>query len=89
MIHRLYQDTLKSLFKYDPKTGELFSKKTKKRLGGEGLKRGRKVRFLGRKTPIARVAWTIYYGKDPGDCNVLHINGDHTDDCIENLRIAK
>ncbi len=50
-------------------------------------KEGRK--FVGinrRQYAVARVLWKMYTCRDPGALYVDHINGDHTDDRICNLR---
>ncbi len=58
-----------------------------KTIAGSAGKEGR--RFVGihrRQFAVARVLWKMYTCRDPGALYVDHINGDHTDDRICNLR---
>jgi hypothetical protein len=36
----------------------------------------------------ARIAWALFYGEDPGNFTIDHINRDRQDDRISNLRLA-
>lgn len=90
---------LRSILRYEPETGRLYWKHESR--GGfknsvlihlEGDEAGctrkdgrRVVRVCGRLFMSYRVAWAIYYGVWP-DLEIDHINGDRTDDRLENLR---
>ncbi len=44
------------------------------------------VGINGRTYPIGRILWKMHTGRDPGSLYIDHINGDVTDNRIENLR---
>lgn len=79
------QDTLRSLFDYDPLTGIFRRKRDGKRVGwvSDGYIRIK----IGRKDFLAhRLAWKYSYGIEPDVTD--HANGDGTDNRLANLRAA-
>jgi hypothetical protein len=89
----LTADKLRELFSYDPETG-VFTRIA----GGQGARPGRQVGWfdvvgrrevavLGKRYKLHRLAWLYVHGKWPSAC-IDHINGDHGDNRIANLREA-
>ncbi len=87
--------TLREYFHYNPDNGELSWKKA----AGRKIKPGRvvsnktsngyiQVQLKGRMYTGHRIAWALFYGKDPGDYQVDHINGVRHDNRIVNLRLV-
>ena len=68
---------------YNPKTGQLYRKG--KPVGCVGSDGYLIVTLDGKQLKAHRVAWAIHHGKFP-EGHVDHINGDRTDNRIENLR---
>lgn len=92
----LRQETVKQLFDYIPETGEFIRLKTtshnaKKGQITKGSKDhyGRYVLSINNKQYKAhRIAWVYSYGEIPEGLQIDHINGDHSDNRLCNLRIC-
>lgn len=87
---------LRDAFSYDPTTGVIARKhdasngpaKAGDIAGHKEKGSGRsRIRYRGRRILAHRAAWVIYYGAWPAEF-LDHINGDESDDRIENLREA-
>ena len=71
---------------YDPATG-VFIRKTDGCLAGCVNKAGyRQIMVNGQIWLAHRLAYCMFYGKDPGNYRIDHINCDRGDNRIENLR---
>ena len=88
-------DTLRELFDYSPLLGaltwktQLSSRGAVGSVAGTPLKRGYVIVRVRRKTYLAhRLIWKLHHGQDPGAMHIDHINGDTTDNRIENLRLV-
>ena len=55
--------------------------------GGLALNGHFKVTFRGRKYAVSRVVYAIYYVVDPGSFNVVHIDGNRSNNTISNLKL--
>lgn len=91
-------EELNQKFEYDPKTGDLSWKGRKYSRGYVGVRPGkvagwmstdgyRKITINYRQYFIHRVVWMMTYGEMPGGL-LDHIDGDKTNNRIENLREA-
>ena len=95
---------LDRLHRYDAETGDIFHKIDKGRKDGGGRqakageiatnktggylavrfrRNGRRVGYLAH-----RVAWLLYYGVDPGEKEIDHIDGNPVNNKISNLRLV-
>jgi hypothetical protein len=87
-------ELLRERLHYDSATGQLTwvkpaSTKMKPgdRAGWTGGNRRIYVRFNG-DFLVHRVAWAMHHGVDPGETEIDHVNGDPSDNRIDNLRLA-
>ena len=88
-------ELMKETYEYNSETGELIHKLPTHGRRKQGCTAGwltpkgyREVRLKGCNYRAHRVAWAIYYGEDPGDLEVDHINHDRDDNRISNLRLV-
>jgi hypothetical protein len=93
MADEIIAARVRELLHYDPATG-IFTRKVRTaqrhqvgdRACGNPMKAGHlRVAFDSKKFLAHRVAWLYVYGKWP-DNDIDHINGDPTDNRVENLR---
>ena len=79
-------DELKCKFRYEPSTGNLYSRRTGKRVGGR--QGGYLTAWVSesKRIFVHRIAWAIIHGEWPHEID--HINGIRTDNRLENLRPA-
>ena len=89
-------EALRKQFKYDAESGRLIlmyhpKKNQQHRIGKvAGTKHregGWAVRYNGSLYLNARLVWAYHYG-DPMDMEIDHIDGDRSNDRLENLRLA-
>ena len=91
----LYKDLVKIL-RYEPSSGYFYWKvkrnrglKPGDRAGGLRGQIGKKywsITVNKKRYQAHRLAWLLFYKKDPGDLFIDHKNGDRLDNRIENLR---
>ena len=80
------KDLLHKKYNYDPDTGILTTKRGKP-VGSYSKKEKRLITSIkGSKYYVARLVWMYYYGEDPGELVIDHINRDPCDNRIINLR---
>lgn len=46
------------------------------------------IRYLGKTLQAHRIAWYLHTGTDPGTMSIDHIDGNRSNNCINNLRLA-
>jgi len=90
----LYAPHLKHYIRYEPFTGQFFWRVSPGRGHPVGKETGKSylnsykiVSLRGKNFLAHRVAWLIYYGSWPEGI-IDHVNGDKSDNRIENLREA-
>lgn len=73
-------ELLRSLFRYDAETGEIF-----KKVGHETAHGYERVMVFGKPIQLHRLAWALVHGEWPQD-HIDHMNGDRKDNRLSNLR---
>lgn len=90
----LTQEYLRERFNYDEETGVLTWRthlRAKRYVGTEAgtRKRGYRAVNLHKKTCLThRLIWIYMYGEIPDNMEIDHIDGDHLNNRISNLRLA-
>jgi hypothetical protein len=86
-------DVLRSLFRYNPETGDIFwispgkGKIKKKAAGTQELSGYKGIVINGKRIRAHIIAWALYHNRWPAD-QLDHINGIKNDNRIANLREA-
>lgn len=86
-IREIPLERARELFAYDPETGILRSRLTNKQVGYKYTNGYLQYRIDHHVYGVHRIAWALHYGENPAQ-QIDHINNDHADNRIENLRLA-
>jgi len=83
-------ELVENVFDYDPLTG-IISRDGKQLTGNHDRSSGAiKIKVSKQHAVYAhRLAWLLYYRKDPAPLYVEHINGNRRDNRIVNLRLKR
>lgn len=86
-------ETLRQLIDYDAFSGIVTIKQKRSGKGVVGAEPSKnncgyfQLYLEGKTFSVHRLVWKLYYGEDPSG-DIDHINGDRSDNRIDNLRIA-
>ena len=87
-------ETLRERFTYNPETGEIVYRESRGcKKAGEGagyiVPRGYLyIKIDGKSYKLHRIAWLMFYGEDPKEWEIDHIDRDKANNKISNLRLA-
>lgn len=81
-------DVVSDLFGYDPDTGIIYPHRPIKGFLAKPKSGYNTITIQGHRFNISRICWLLATQQDPGDYEVDHINRDHNDNRIQNLRLA-
>lgn len=98
-MHISLQDMkgLNTALYYSPETGKFYwtgiNRHARRAVPGQEAgylnKKGYlEIRYLGKTLLAHRIAWYLHTGTDPGTMFVDHVDGDPSNNCINNLRLA-
>ena len=85
----------RELFDYNPETGVVTNKITRRKakagmtVGARHAQGYLVVSYDRTKYLLHRIVWALHYGEDPGEYGIDHVNGDRADNRIANLRKCK